>query len=343
MAVRKVKPAESQPTPLEDKPCGNTSWKNGVPANGWYRMPDEWWRHLPRLQRGLYQRMLIEYVWASTVPREKDGKMPEWSAWFSYVEIAAIFRCSPEQVRDDARNAAKRGLMAMEAPEGSRGKVRFQITWERWANIKDYVAPGPAEVPKKPQPKVRWLSRAVTVEPGATFDLPKLDFPVERISLRNTSERGNIKIGAGSCEGGVLVLETAAESVPVESKVSDKSQVVERDSTPVKSRETPPKPKEKPATDPVVQQIAETVGSYGPVTIPAITRMIAAAHATPELVLESLSVVKPPDNADNPVGWVLMMVPRYFAGAYKPAESRKKKQQSERDRRAFDAMGVKIA
>lgn len=280
--------------------------------------------------------MLIEYVWASMIPRESDSAMPEWSAWGSYPEIAAVLRCSPEQVRDDARDAAKRGLMVVDEPKDSRGKVRFRITWERWANLKDYVAPRPVAVESKPHKQVRWLSRAVMVEPGATFDLPKLDFAVERISLRNTSERGNIKIGAGSCEGGVLVLETAAEVAVTESKVSES----QRDSTPVKSPAKPAsKAKEKPPTDPVVQQICEVVGSYGPVSLPAITRMIAAAHATPEQVLSSLSVVKPPEDPDNAVGWILTMVPRYFAGTYKPAGASRSKKQTERERLSAELWG----
>lgn len=338
MAARKLKPADPE-KPQNDQPAGDTSWKNGVPEAGWYKMPDAWWRDLPRLQRGLYQRMLIEYVWGTTVPRSKGAAMPEKSPWLSYVEMAAVFRCSPEQVRDDARDAAKRGLITLE--QDARKGCRIGISWERWPNLKDYTAPRPVavpekpqtvavpEVPEKPQKQVRWLSRAVAVEPGATFDLPKLDFAVERISLRNTSAEGTIKIGAGSCEGGVLVLETNAELV---SKKTKQVSEPERESTPVK-----PKPKEA-ATDPIVQQIAEVVGSYGPVTIPAITRMIAASHATPEQVLHALSVVKPPESAENPVGWILSMVLRYFAGAYKPRAAVAEKRRSERDQRALNAM-----
>lgn len=141
-------------------------------------MPDEWWRDLPRLQRGLYQRMLIECVWASMVPRVSDGEIPEWSAWMLWSDMSELFRCSVDQVRDDARNAKERGMIAIQE---QRGKVRFQILWQKWGGIKSYQAPRPVVV-VKPEKTIRWLSRAVTVEPGKTFDLPRLDFPVERIS-----------------------------------------------------------------------------------------------------------------------------------------------------------------
>ena len=328
MAARKLRPAEPEKS-QNDQPAGDTSWRNGVPEAGWYKYPDAWWRDLPRLQRGLYQRMLIEYVWGTTVPRRKGEGMPEKSPWLSYVEMAAVFRCSPEQVRDDARDAAKRGLMPLEE---SRGKVRFTIAWERWPNLKDYVAPRPVKVPEKVQKQVRWLSRAVSVEPGATFDLPKLDFAVERISLRNTSAEGTIRIGAGSCEGGVLVLETNAELVSKKTK-----QVIEpeRDSTPASFAKPSPKSKEKIATNPVVQQIAEGLSTYDPVTIPAVLGLIKRCDATPERVLESFVAIRPfaPEGAS--AGWFIRMIPQNIAGTYNPGQPKKKL--SARDQRMADA------
>lgn len=325
MTARKLKSnPESAPIP-QDKPGGNTSWKAGVPANGWYRYPDNWWRDLPRLQRGLYQRMLIEYVWGSMVPRDKDRAMPEWSVWLSWSDMADLFRCSPEQLRDDARDAGKRGLVMLEE---SRGRVRFRITWERWGNLKDYVAPRPVAV-EKPAKPVRWFSRGVTIEPGASFLLPKFETPAEQMELRNTSKDGRIKLAAGSCEGGRVVLDAAFEvkSDPVKSVASQEN----RDYTP----QTKPSSK----TDPVVQQISDVIGSYGPVTLPAITRMIAASHVPADEVLISLAEVKPPEGAENPVGWILAMVPRYFAGVYKPSLSSKKKKQTERERLAREIWG----
>lgn len=136
---------------------------------------------MKRLQRGLYQRMLIEYVWGCTVPRVSGVALPEWSPDFSYVDVAEECGCSPEQLRDDARDAHARGLVILDEKRG-RGLFRMKITHERWGNLKDYVAPKPQVMPEKPAKPVRWLSRGASVEPGQTVDLPKFDFPVERIS-----------------------------------------------------------------------------------------------------------------------------------------------------------------
>ena len=183
---------------------------------GWFRFPDEWWDHLKRLQRGLYQRMLIEYVWGRMVPREAGGTMPEWSEGFSYPELAERCGCSAEQMRDDARDAKARGLLAVKE---TRGRVQFQILWERWPNIKDYVAPRPQLVEKKAQAKIRshWFTRRVTVAPGECYDfnVPSLpeDFQLQKISFRNTGQSESVIIaGGGSADGGVIVLETEAEN-----------------------------------------------------------------------------------------------------------------------------------
>jgi hypothetical protein len=353
MPARKLKPSEpeSPAIPQTDQPGGDTSWKNGVPESGWYKMPDAWWQHLPRLQRGLYQRMLIEYVWGTTVPRKQGAKMPEWSPWMSFVEIAAIFRCSPEQVRDDAKDAGKRGLMMVERPAGSRNQVRFKVCSERWCNLKDYEPGKPVEMPEKKrvEPSSRWLA-GISVKPGGNYDfvVPALpeDFRLQKISFRNTGESGEVVFaGGGPAEGGILIFETqtavANKDKSAEQPKSTPVNVAQDDSnkrrsqpksTPVKSN---PYSKEKPATDPIVQQIAEGLGTYGPVTIQRVTQLIAACRATPGKVLESLSVVKPPENARDDVAWMLGYgIPEYLAGRYVPA----KKKVSARDRRALDAM-----
>lgn len=218
---------------LRDYPGGQTSWKAGVPSHGWYKMPDEWWRDLPRLQRGLYQRMLIDFAWGCSVPRVESEPIPEWSPWLAWSDLADQFRCSPDQLRDDARDAAKRGMIAVEE---SRGRARFRILWQKWPNLKDYVPPAPREVERKEQPKPssHWFSRRVTVGPGETFDFTVRDLPpdfqLQKLSLRNTGQEGPVTItGGGPAEGGMIILETEAEKiVPSKSVTSGKK----RESTP---------------------------------------------------------------------------------------------------------------
>lgn len=88
-------------------------------------------------------------------------------------------------------------------------------------------------------------------------------------------------------------------------------------------------------TSAVVEQIAEALGTYGPVTIPRVTRLIADSHGPAEKVLEALAVVKPPESARDPLAWVLSMVLEYLAGRYTPEFPKKKI--SVRDQRMADA------
>lgn len=325
MALRKQKSqtqdhAVTESTP-QNQPGGQTKWRNGVPTYGWYRMPDDaWWNYMPRLQRGLYQRMLIEYVWARMVPRESDGAMAEVSPWLSYVELAEKWGCTADQIRDDARDAMARGMIKLE--ESKRLGFRAAVLWDRWQFLKPYVAPAPKLLKKeKVAPSSRWLA-GVSVAPGRSYDflVPDLpeDFRLQKISLRNTGESGEVVFaGGGPAEGGILVFETSAQNDA--STKSATSEVI-RESTPVKSaRGAPPKRAVSgPSADPVIQEIAAIVGTYGPVTIPAIVRMVAASHVSAEKVLQSLSVVKPPENANDAIAWMMSMVPRYHAGTFKP-------------------------
>lgn len=370
MAARKLKPETESPSNLQNnRPGGNTAWKNGVPASGWYRMPDAWWRHLPRLQRGLYQRMLIEFVWASMVPRETAGTMPEWSPWLSYVEMAKQFRCTPDQLRDDADNANERGLIER---QGSRGKVRFRVLWERWGNLKDYQAPAPRLLKKeRAQPLSRWLA-GVSVKPGGSYDftVPDLpaDFRLQKISLRNTGESGEVVFaGGGPAEGGVLVLE-ASSGAEIESMKSTSS-AIEQESTPAtaggrrvvsddgggvgarnsraggavsgkSSREDAPgrigSTDQSPQTD-TLRECIRVLSAHGTVSESAFLAWFRKQSLGSDVVLEALRNIEPSRNASDPVAWILSIVPRYVSGTYKPARSsEKQKKQAEREKLSDD-------
>lgn len=339
MGLRKPKsqPQVATESTPDNQPGGKSRWRNGVPVYGWYRLPDDqWWNYLPRLQRGLYQRMLIEYIWARMVPREGEKAAPEVSPWLSYVELAEKWGCTPDQLRDDARDAHARGLIEVE--ESKRQGFRAKILWDRWQYLKPYEAPKPTVLKKEAvAPSSRWLA-GVSVKPGGSYDfvVPELpaDFKLQKISLRNTGESGEVVFaGGGPADGGIIVLEAQSEKSDIaESKTSE----VIRDSTPVQKRSPVAKKPNAPTVDPVVQQICDAIGTYGPVTKDAITRLIAAAHAPAEQVLKACGEIRPPESAENPVGWMMSMIPRYIAGAYKPRSGAKK--QSERDKRAMDAL-----
>ena len=321
-------------------------------------MPDCWWRDLPRLQRGLYQRMLIDFIWGRMIPRETEASMPEWSCWITWAEIADACRCSPDQVRDDARDAVARKMIVMET---EHGRARFRVTWENWPQLKDYQPPRPTLVEKKKETtKVlsHWFSRRVTVAPGESYDfmVPDLpaDFQLQKISFRNTGDSESVTIaGGGPADGGVIVLETEAEKADsVESKTYEKKQ----ESTP----QSPPKKREStPQSPPVSSKIAfssplaKTLAKYGILSDLAVNKLVADCQAwAPECSLEEIEQaarVKGDEAAKNPktrnvAGVILSEIPKYFnSEAYrsgvKPAALEKKDARSERERRALEIWG----
>jgi len=375
--VRKQKTSREN---LKNSPGGETLRKNGVPVYGWYRMPDDWWEHLPRLQRGLYQRMLIEFVWASTVPREEGAVLPEWSPMLSWSEMAARFRCSCSQLHDDARDAHIRGLIQIKDYNGKgdfpvRGGAQIKIRWDNWGNIKKYDPPKPELVEKVPRVKVssHWFSKRVTVAPGESYDftVPDLpaDFTLQKISFRNTGDSESVTIaGGGPADGGVIVLETEAEkSDAVESKTYEKKRESTPQSPPKKRESTPQSPpkfrESTPQSPPVSPKIsfssplAKTLAKYGIVSDISLNRLVAECQAWAPACsmdeIEQAARVKGDEAANNPktrnvAGVVLSEVPKYFnSEAYKvgikPAAREKKDARSEREKRALEIWGGKVS
>lgn len=357
-----VRKRTTSPEVLQNYPGGKTTWKAGVPAFGWYKMADSWWEDLARLQRGLYQRMLIEFVWAATVPREEGVAIPEWSPWLSWSDMAARFRCSPDQLRDDARDAAKRSMIAVD--ESQRGKVRFQVLWAKWSQLKDYTPPKPVSLEKAAKPKVssHWFSKRVTVAPGESYDftVPDLpaDFTLQKISFRNTGDSESVTIaGGGPADGGVIVLETEAEK----SVAKKDSSEVKRESTPQTKK--PRNEESTPQTSPASRKIgfssplAETLAKYGILSDLSVNKLVADCQAwAPECSLEEIEQAARAigdDAAKNPktrsvAAIVLTQVPNCFkTGSYQAprAGSEKKDAMSERERIAWEIsrMGRKRA
>ena len=316
----------SPPDNLRNTPGGKTTWKNGVPSYGWYKMPDEWWDHLARLQRGLYQRMLIEFVWGAMIPREDGVGMPEWSRAFTYIELAERLRCSPEQVRDDARNARDRGMLALRE---CKGQVQFQILWQKWEKLEDYdpsihIAGRKKKVESAAITTAHWIGRPVTAQPGEAVRISVPDLPadvrIQQICFDNKGSEGALTIsGAGLADGGVIVLQTQAAFVkPAKQPKISPAESSLGESTPV-TKNTPTNQKTN-TLDPIIEQISAIIGTYGPVTVDAVLRLVRASHVSSEQVLSALSVVKPPEDAVNPVGWLMKMIPLYCSGEYKPAQ-----------------------
>ena len=235
-----------------------------------------------------------------------------------------------DSIDDALENGQARGLWRYD--DSRRGEVRLALMPANWPKMKPCkkcsrvhlvgaACVGLRAVEKKPKELkpldgVRY-GRPVTFVKGGEQEFTP-DRPAEKIRL-SFREGDGMVARFGVAQDGSAAIEFWQEK------------------TETKGLTPPASGVQSGNTDPIVQQIAEVVGSYGPVTIPAITRMIAASHATPEQVLQSLSVVKPPEGAENPVGWILSMVVRYFAGAYKPRAAVEKKR-SERDQRALNAM-----
>jgi hypothetical protein len=346
--VRKQKPSTEN---LKNFPGGETRWKNGVPIYGWYRMADQWWEHLPRLQRGLYQRMLIEYVWASTVPREGGAILPEWSRPLSWSDMAARFRCSPAQLHDDARDAHHRGLIEIKGYKGdgsrfeNRGKAEIRILWQKWADIKDYTAPRPQLVEKK-QAKLsaHWFNQDVDIQPGESYaftvpPLPENFGQLQTILFKNTGESESVKIaGGGPAENGMIVLETKVKiSAPVKSKTSARKGAFERECTPQKSV---PERESTPQRFVLPPPLVDACATFGLVSDDAIIGMVVACqNAAKDCTIEEITqqVILIGGNASksrgtvNPAGVVKTQVPKYFAST-KYQTTPKKPAKSEPDR-----------
>jgi len=338
----------SPPDNLRNTPGGKTTWKNGVPSYGWYKMPDEWWDHLARLQRGLYQRMLIEFVWGAMIPRQDGVAMPEWSRAFTYIELAERLRCSPEQVRDDARNARDRGMVAVDE---SHGRVKFQVLWQKWGELQDYTPPKIEIVKKKEAPKIKnhWFSSRVTVRPGESYDftVPELpeDFQLQKISFRNTGESESVTIaGGGPAEGGVIVLETEAENRSRKQKTSESV----RDSTPVKASGSSPSKEggKQEVKLGFTSPLAKTLSKFGILSDLSVRKLVEQCQSwAPECSLEEIesAVLVIGDNASqdpkarNVAGIILTSVPDCFkTGHYREPRIRKKDAMSERERLAWE-------
>ena len=343
-ARRKV----SSPDTLKNVPGGQTNWKAGVPAFGWYKVADQWWQDLPRLQRGLYQRMLIDYAWGCTVPREEGVPIPEWSPWLSWSDMAARFRCSADQLRDDARDAAKRGMIAVEEAEvkqidgagnSLRGKARFQILWQKWPNLKDYIPPKPQLVEKK-QPKIssHWFGKDRDLDPGESWkysvtDLPA-NFQLQGFVFKNTGESGRVTIaGGGPAEDGLIVLETKARvSDPVESKTSANEAAKKRESTP---QTFPHKREPTPQVDrfSLSSALVASCAKFGFTTDDAIREMVlncrkaAVDCAEAEIVAQVLLIGgngSRSKSVHNLPGLIKTQVPKYFSSeAYRHAVKKK--------------------
>ncbi len=319
-------------------------------------MPDQqWWRDLPRLQRGLYQRMLIDYAWGCTVPREQGAPVPEWSPWLAWSDMAKLFHCSPDQLRDDAEDAAKRGLIAVEQ---SRGRVRFQILWQRWPNLKDYVAPIPRLMKKeRAEPSSRWLA-GISVKPGGSYDftVPELpaDFRLQKISLRNTGESGEVVFaGGGPAEGGILVLETHSgeENGSIKSASSEEKQectpgsgasgrVAKTDGDHLESGNRGARnpvsghrngkdgsgatnPAAGVPSDASLQECLQLLAKHGPVVTTAFVSWFRKLLTTSDKALEAIRAVSIA-NPQKSVQWILGMVPKCLDGSYKPAGEKKR-------------------
>lgn len=259
------------------------------------------------------------------IPREEGVSMPEWSPWMAWSELADTCRCSPDQVRDDARDAVARKMIAMET---AHGRARFRVTWENWPNLNDYVAPRPTLVEKKKETtKVssHWFSRRVTVGPGESYDftVPDLpaDFTLQKISFRNTGESESVTIaGGGPAENGILVLETEAEKAKsLKSDISTKKTTEKRESTPQKNLpERESTPQKLVLSPPLVDACAR----FGLVADDAIIGMVVACqNAAKDCTIEEITqqVLLIGGNAAknrstvNPAGVVKTQVPKYFA------------------------------
>ncbi len=343
-----VRKQKSSPEVQRNYPGGQTMWKAGVPAFGWYKMADSWWEDLARLQRGLYQRMLIEFAWAATVPREEGVPLPEWSPWLSWSDMAARFRCSPEQLRDDARDAAKRSMIAVEeaatgqtdeAGKSLRGMVRVRILWAKWPNLKDYVAPKPQLVEKK-QPKIsaHWFGKDRDIEPGESWkysvtDLPA-NFQLQGFVFKNTGESGRVTIaGGGPAEDGLIVLETKARlSDPAESKTSATKAPQKRDSTPQsppQNRDSTPQSDRFALSSPLIESCAK----FRLTSDDAIKEMVlncrkAAPECSDSEITDQVLLIggngSRSKSVHNLPGLVKTQVPKYFASeAYRHAVKKK--------------------
>lgn len=314
--------------------AGRTVWgSRGLPKSGYTMLPHDWHDHIYRVTGGQQlQLSLLLYCWRLTAGVCSEGDtVQEWSPWVKKRALVDKLGCECVDSIDDAlENGQARGLWRYD--DSRRGEVRISLLPANWPKMKPckkcsrihlvggqcvglHLASEKKLQPLKPLNGVVY-GRPFTFKKGKEQEFT-LDKPAERIRL-SFREGDGMVARFGVSESGAAAIEFWQEK------------------TETKGLTPPVSGVHSGKTNPVVQQIAEGIGTYGPVTIPAITRMIAASHAEPEKVLQSLSVVKPPENAENPVGWILSMVPRYFAGAYKPKKPEKRV--SERDQRALNAM-----
>jgi hypothetical protein len=130
-----------------------TEWKaDGTPRNYFTPQPHIWWQDLPRLTRGKTQHLLIEYAWRMTAGLERDPKAPapEKTPLLAWRDLAELFHCSVQEVKDDAKDAAVRGLVAIETPTGG---VTIQVLWKAWEGLPDYKAPRPVLVKTESKPE----------------------------------------------------------------------------------------------------------------------------------------------------------------------------------------------
>jgi hypothetical protein len=201
-------------------PGGDTTFRRGVPAYGWFKMANVFYRDFDRLSRGKHQVILLQVIWGLLVSAAKD-ELPEWSEWLLISDLLPLFACNAKQIREDIEDGKARGLLDYDK-HGAR--YRFKLAYKDWPKLPDYVAPRPVPIPDpEPEPEKKkpggdWFSRRRVLEAGDTYSfvVPSLppDFgELKAITFRNIGDTGSLAIcGGGAGQNGTVILDLADNS-----------------------------------------------------------------------------------------------------------------------------------
>lgn len=333
---------KTQPT-LQQKYSGSTHFHAcGSPDRGFCKLPDVYTEFGPWISRGAGEMFLVVICWREqTRYIRAQQQVPDLSDWISVQELADMLNLSVDQVWDDLRDAAKRGLMNVET---RRGAVRVGVRWRAWSSIPHYIPPKPREM-KKPAPtpvEGFRFRRPLMFKRGDTrevqFPWGILDF--ECVDLEE------LKLRIGEAEGRVKVMVLN----PAEKKASEEKKRVAKE-----------KPESTPETKLTFSSpLAASLAKFGVVSMVALEKLMRDCQSfAPDCTVEEVtaevervgSSAKSSGRTRNVSAVVLSQVPKYFNGPYQaglkpgvdPQKEALRRQMEEADAREQERRARQIA
>ena len=330
-----------------------TRWRaDGTPENFYTPLAHTVLPHLFRLKRGGDQESLLLWCWRLTIglERAKDEPAPRSTGKQKWADLAEVLHCSTQQVKDDAEDASKRGLIKID--KTTAGHVDIEVLWRDWEKLPDYKAPRPELVKPKPEEPERVLSK-YAVSSGQKLPYRPIPEGVKDYRL----EAGSASAFSVSevVRAGKITLRIDLPETKELGHKNRKSTVSEKTESSENSHEQEAK-EVSPAIG-FTSPLAAALADYGIVSEISCRRIIAECQTwAPECSIEEIAEAvkaigdgaRNSKSAKSVSGIVLSQVPLYFkSAAYrsgvkpggvarKPAESAI----SERDKRVYDAIDL---